>query len=189
VKRSRGKPRQLLFVHGGGKGAYADDSKLVASLKEKLGPGYVVRFPKMPNEAEPDYETWRRRILKELAVMGDDAVLVGHSIGASVAIKLVTDGELERSLAGVFLVSTPFWYDHEVWRWNEVELRSDAAKRIPRGLPVFLYHGRADEVVPFSHVGMYSKALPQAVVRRLGGRNHQLNDDLTEVARDISRLR
>ena len=120
--------------------------------------------------------------------MDDGAVLVGHSIGASVVIKLLTDGDLERSLAGVFLVSTPFWYDHEVWRWKDVELPSDAAARLPRGVPVFLYHGRADEVVPFSHVGMYAKALPKAVVRRLGVSNHQLNNDLTEVARDISRL-
>jgi uncharacterized protein len=177
----------VLFVHGGGSGAYAADSKLAANLEKKLGPGYVVRFPKMPNEAEPNYKTWKWRILKELAVMGDDAILVGHSIGASVIIKLLTDAELEHSLAGVFLVSTPFWYDHEVWHWEEVELPRDAAKRLPRGVPVFLYHGRADEFVPFSHVGKYAKALPKAVVRRLGG-NHQLNDDLTEVARDISRL-
>ena len=30
--------KHVLFVQGGGDGAYADDSKLVASLKEKLGP-------------------------------------------------------------------------------------------------------------------------------------------------------
>lgn len=179
----------MLFIHGGGEGAYADDSKLAADLKEKLGPGHVVRSPKMPNEADPDYGTWKRRILKDLTAMGADAVLVGHSIGASVVIKLLTDADLERSLAGVFLVATPFWYDHEVWRWKEVALPSDAAARLPRGVPVFLYHGRADEVVPFSHLGMYAKALPKAVVRRLWGRNHQLNDDMTEVARDISRLR
>jgi predicted alpha/beta hydrolase family esterase len=184
VKGSRRKARQVLFVHGGGDGAYALGAKMVASLEEKLGPGYVVRFPRMP---EPDYETWKRRILKELAVIGDDAILVGHSIGASVEIKLITEGKLDHSVAGVFLISTPFWYDHEVWNWNEVELPSDAAKRLPPGVPVFLYHGRADEVVPFAHVRMYAKALPRAVVRPIAG-NHQLDDDLTEVARDIGRL-
>lgn len=187
MKGSRRKTRQVLFVHGGGGGAHAEDAKLVASLEEKLGPGYVVRFPEMPNEAEPDYQTWRRRILQELAVMGDDAILVGHSIGASVLIKLLTDGKREHSLAGVFLVSTPFWYDHQVWRWKEVELPGDAVERLPRGVPVFLYHGRADEIVPFSHLEMYAKAFPEAVVRRLGG-NHQLDEDLTEVARDIGSL-
>jgi predicted alpha/beta hydrolase family esterase len=189
MKRSRRKTRPVLFVHGGGGGAYAADAKLAADLEEKLGPGYVVRFPKLPNEADPDYQTWKRRILKELGRMGDDAILVGHSIGASVAIKLVTDGEFEHSLAGVFLISTPFWYDHDVWHWKEVELRGDAGARLPGRVPLFFYHGREDEVVPFSHLGMYAKAFPKAVIRRLGGRDHQLNDDLTEVARDISRLR
>lgn len=187
VKGTRRKARQVLFIHGGGDGAYAEDSKLLVSLKEKLGPGYVVRFPKMRNEAEPDYKTWKRGILKELAVMGDNAIVVGHSIGASVLIRVVTEEELVHSLAGVFLISTPFWYDHKVWRWNEVRLPSDAAERLPRGVPLFLYHGRADEVVPVSHVGMYAKVFPDAVVRRLDG-DHQLNDDLTMVARDIGRL-
>ena len=56
------------------------------------------------------------------------------------------------------------------------------------GVPVFLYHGRDDEIVPFAHAGLYAKALPHAVVRPLDGRNHQLNDDLSEVAADIRRL-
>jgi hypothetical protein len=50
---------------------------------------------------------------------------------------------------------------------------------------MFPYHGRQDETVPFAHVALYAKALPQAVVRHLDGRNHQLNDDLSEVAADI----
>jgi uncharacterized protein len=176
---------QVLFVHGGGGGAFEDDSKLVTSLRSKLGAEYVVRYPKMPNEEDPDYEVWKDAIAGELAAMGTGAILIGHSIGASVAIRAVVDGSIEPSLAGVFLLATPFWHDHEVWHWKEVELPKNAAERIPDGMPVFLYHGRQDEVVPFSHVEMYAQALPQATVRRLDGRNHQLNDDLTEVAQDI----
>lgn len=181
--------RQVLFVHGGGAGAHAEDSKLVASLDEKLGPSYRVRYPMMPREADPDYMAWKQRICEELAVMGDDAILVGHSIGASVAIKLLAGRDRERSVAGVFLIAAPFWHDHEFWRWEEVRLPGDVAATLPSAMPIFLYHGRADEVVPFAHVEMYAEALPRAIVRRLHGRNHQLNDDLTEVASDISQLR
>ena len=180
--------KQVLFVHGAGGGAYAEDSKLAASLRDKLGPGYTVRYPMMPNEADPDYEVWKRRICQEVVLMGDNAVVVGHSIGASVLLRLLADEDLEQSLAGVFLVATPFWHDDEVWRWKEVELPKDASALLPVGLPVFLYHGRSDEVVPFSHVEMYAQALPGALVRRLDDRNHQLNEDLTEVAQDIRSL-
>ena len=142
----------------------------------------------MPNEADPDYSSWKQSIAGELALMGHNAILVGHSIGASVVIKLLADGDLKQSAAGVFLVAAPFWHDHEVWRWEDAELPEKVSSLLPIGVPVFLYHGRADEIVPFSHVEMYAKALPGAVVRGLDGRNHQLNDDLTEVAHDISHL-
>lgn len=180
---------QVLFVHGGGEGAYDEDSKLVASLRGTLGAAYVVRYPKMPNEADADYESWKNAIAGELATMGSGAILIGHSIGASVVIRAVVDGGIEQSLAGVFLLAAPFWHDHEFWCWKEVELPGNAAERIPHGMPVFLYHGRQDETVPFSHVEMYAHALPQATVRRLDGRDHQLDDDLTEVAQDIMLLR
>jgi uncharacterized protein len=181
--------RQVLFVHGGGGGAYAEDAKLVESLRATLGAGYVVRYPEMPSEEEPEYEVWKKVIAGELAAMGSGAILVGHSIGASVIIRAVVDGGIGQSLAGVFLLSAPFWYDHDFWRWDEVRLPADAAERIPDGLPVFLYHGRQDESVPFAHAEMYARALPQATLRPLEGHNHQLGNDLTEVAQDIMLLR
>lgn len=180
---------QVLFVQGGSEGAYEADSKLVTSLRGRLGADYVVRYPKMPNEDDPGYEAWKNAITGELAAMGSGAILVGHSIGASVLIRAVVGGGIGESLAGVFLLAAPFWHDHDFWCWKEVELPPNAAERIPGGLPVFLYHGRQDEFVPVSHVEMYVRALPQATVRRLDGRNHQLNDDLAEVAQDIMLLR
>lgn len=181
--------KQVLFVHGGGEGAYAEDAKLVESLRAGLGADYVVRYPEMPNEEEPEYEVWKNAIAGELAAMGRGAILVGHSIGGSVIIRAVVDGSVEPLLGGVFLLAAPFWYEHDFWRWDQVKLPGNAAERIPGGVPVFLYHARQDEVVPFSHVEMYARALPQATVRRLDGRNHQLGDDLTEVAHDIMLLR
>lgn len=179
--------KQVLFVHGGGDGAYAADVKLAEDLRRKLGPGYQLRFPQMPNEEEPDYQTWKRVILDKASDMGEGAILVGHSIGASVLIKMLTEPGPKPSIAGVFLAATPFWHDHEFWRWDEVALSADAGEHYPRDVPLFLYHGEED-AVPVAHVEMYAKALPMAVVRRLPGRDHQLNEDMTEVARDIEAL-
>lgn len=53
-----------------------------------------------------------------------------------------------------------------------------------RQLPIMA----AKMIVPLAHVDLYSAVMPQAFVRRLAGRNRQLNDDLPEVARDIRRL-
>lgn len=179
---------RVLFVHGAGEGAHAADAKLVASLREKLGRGFEVRYPLLPNESDPEYAAWKQSIAGELATIGNGALLVGHSIGASVLIKCLADGGFRQSIAGVFLVAAPFWHDHEVWRWKEAELPQDAADRLPRELPMFLYHGREDEIVPFSHLAMYAKLLPDATVRALDGRDHQVHEDLTEVADDVKRV-
>lgn len=188
VSMSNAKQRPVLFVHGAGEGAYAWDAKLVTSLRDRLGAGYVVRYPMLPNEADPDYETWKRCICEELTTLAGDVVLVGHSVGASVLIRLLCDGALERPVAGIFLIAAPFWHDHEVWRWKEVELPADAADQLPREAPLFLYHGREDEIVPFSHLDLYARKFPQASVRALDGRDHQLHDDLSEVAHDIRKV-
>lgn len=180
--------KKVLLVQGGGDGAYAADAKLAESLRGALGSTYEVRYPAMPNEEEPDYDTWKRIIEREALDMGDGAILVGHSIGASVLAKMFADRGSKASVAGVFLMSGPFWHDHEFWRWDEVALPDDASNHVPHDVPLFLYHGDADEFVPVSHLDMYAKALPNAVVRRLPGRNHQLNEDMTEVARDIASL-
>ena len=176
---------QVLFIHGGGEGAYAEDARLAASLARELGAGYSVHCPQMPNEREPDYTTWKNVIVEDLARIGDGAILVGHSIGASIIIKLLCESETRRALAGVFLVAAPFWHDHEIWRWEDVQLPHNASARLPGRIPLFFYHGLEDEVVPYSHAEMYAQTFPQAIVRGLSGRNHQLNDDLSEVARDI----
>jgi predicted alpha/beta hydrolase family esterase len=176
------------LIQGGSEGAHKYDAKLADSLRNKLGPTYEIRYPAMPNEAHPDYKNWKHFILQEVLQMGEDPILVGHSIGASVLIRILADRDQRQSIAGVFLIAGPFWHDHEFWRWDEVALPHDAAVHFPHGVPLFLYHGEEDEVVPVSHLNMYAKAFPQAVVRRLQQRNHQLNDDMSEVARDIESL-
>jgi hypothetical protein len=42
-----------------------------------------------------------------------------------------------------------------------------------------------DETVPPAHADRYARVIPQARLHRLPGRDHQLDDDLSEVARAI----
>jgi pimeloyl-ACP methyl ester carboxylesterase len=50
---------------------------------------------------------------------------------------------------------------------------------------VHVFHGSADEIAPPSHADLYARAIPQAQLHRLSGRDHQLNNDLSEVAKAI----
>jgi predicted alpha/beta hydrolase family esterase len=180
--------KHVLLVQGAGADTHDQwDKKLAASLERELGEGYAVRYPRMPNEADPRYSTWSAALLRELDNLEGGAILVGHSVGATILIHVVAEFLPKSRFGGIFLVAAPF-IGERGWPSDDIEPRSDLSERLPANVPVFLYHGEEDEIVPFAHVQLYAEALPQAVVRALAHRNHQLNDDLSQVAHDIQAL-
>jgi predicted alpha/beta hydrolase family esterase len=183
-KRRTALKRRVLFIHGGGEKVREADKKLAASLRDALGTLYDVRYPEMPAADRPWYETWKGQIAKVLAALDEKVILVGHSLGASVLLKYLSEEEVEKPVAGLFLVAAPYW-GAEDWEVEEYELREDFASTLPGRLPMFFYHSRDDKVVPFGHLALYQAKLPKATVRELDGRGHQFGDDLSEVARDI----
>jgi predicted alpha/beta hydrolase family esterase len=180
--------RQVLFVQGGGEDVHDQwDNQLVDSLKAELGSGYEIRYPVMPHEADPTYAGWKPAIQRELAALPAGAIVIGHSVGATVLLHLLAEWTPPSPLGAIFVIAAPF-IGPGGWDSDDFEARPDLADRLPRGVPIFLYHGRDDDTVPCGHVELYARALPRAEVRRLAGRDHQLNNRLTEVATDIRRL-
>jgi hypothetical protein len=182
--------KQILFIQGGGEGAYEEDGELVAYLRDALGAAYEVLYPQMPNESDPDYEPWKVQIKKELAALEGEVILIGHSLGSSFLLKYLAEEKIEKSIAGIFLMATPYW-GGDGWLYEGYEaiaLPEGFASKLPSGAPIFLYHGRDDETVPFAHLALYAEKLPQATIRALDGRGHQFNNDLSEVVEDIKSL-
>lgn len=180
--------KQILFVQGGGADVHeAWDLALVQSLRRELGSGYDVRYPTMPNESDPSVAHWRPTLERELASLGAGAIVVGHSVGATILIEVLASAATKTSLDAIVLIAAPF-VGEGGWPSEEIAPRPDLAERLSAEARVFLYHGEDDDVVPVAHVDLYARAIPRALVRRLAGRDHQLNDDLSEVARDIRDL-
>jgi predicted alpha/beta hydrolase family esterase len=179
--------KHVLFIHGGGEGAYAADAVLAQSLRQTLRAGYSLRYPRMPDEAAPEYEAWRNQIAQELAALGGPVTLVGHSLGPSVLLKYLVEAQPMQPIAGLFLAATPYW-GAEDWEVDEYRLPDGFAARLSATLPLLLYHCRDDEVVPFTHLGLYARQLPRATVRVIERGGHQFNDDLSTVAHNIERL-
>lgn len=179
--------RDVLFIQGAGEGTHANwDIHLVESLRRQLGPSYSVRYPEMPDEGNPTVAAWRPVLERELTALRPGSVVVGHSIGGTVLIHVLADAAPTIMLGAIALIAAPFIGDGG-WTSDELAPRTDLAERLPDA-PIFLYHGVDDAEVPVSHVDRYAAALPHAQVRRLAGRDHQLNNDLSEVARDIRAL-
>ncbi|MFO1144141.1 MAG: alpha/beta fold hydrolase [Amaricoccus sp.] len=177
--------RQVLFVQGAGAGTHDDwDQRLVASLERGLGTDYAVEYPRMPYEADPTYLKWKRALEAAFDGLGDGAVLVGHSFGATVLVNAIAAGPPRFAPGGVFLVAAPFAGEGG-WPVEGTEPRARLGSGLPEGVPICLYHGERDETVPVTHLDLYARAIPRAVIRRLPRRDHQLNDDLSPVAADI----
>jgi predicted alpha/beta hydrolase family esterase len=179
--------QQVLFIQGAGEGAYEEDEKLARSLGDALGAEFHVSYPRMPDEADPKDEAWLAQISRELASLEGKVILVGHSAGGAVLLKYLLEENIANPIAGVFLISIPYWGPEDE-QGDEYPLQEGFASRLPIGVPIFLYHSRDDEWVPFAHLGIYAGKIPQATVREFEGRGHQFNNDLSDVAADIKSL-
>ncbi|MCI0712103.1 MAG: alpha/beta hydrolase [Chloroflexi bacterium] len=177
---------QVVFLQGAGKGAYDVDGILVASLRDSLGDNYEVFYPRMPDEDNPTYKLWKNRLATEFLALGDEVIVVGHSLGGSVALKYLSEGDVSNDILGMFLLAMPYW-GAEDWEVDEYILQDDFAENLP-DVPIFLYHCLDDDVVPFSHLRLYADRMPDVRLREFAEGGHQFNDDMSAVATDIAHL-
>ena len=179
--------KEILFIQGGGNGGYEADAKLVSSLREALGTAYEVHYPEISSdETAPDFG-WLNQIGKEISEIEGEVVLAAHSLGASMLLKYLSENKLKKDIPGIFLISTPFWSGDEVWVQG-LQLKEDFADQLPKHIPIFLYHCKDDVEVSFEHLGIYAQKLHWATVREIASGGHQLNNDLSFVAKDIKSL-
>lgn len=138
----------------------------------------------MPRPAHPHYWAWARRI-DELIGSARRPILVGHSFGASVLLKYLSETVRRPEFAGLFLIATPFWGPD----FPEFALAPDFGERLRDVAPLYLYHSQDDPEIPFEHLERYRRVLPHARVRALEGHGHEFNQpEFPELAADIRGL-
>ena len=119
--------RQVLFIQGGGEGVHDRwDDKLVNRLRRELGPGYELRYPRMPNEAEPRYVAWKQAIEAELGALRPGAVIIGHSVGGSILAHALAERTPAGTLGAICLNRGPL---HRRGRVAERRHRSSTGSR------------------------------------------------------------
>jgi predicted alpha/beta hydrolase family esterase len=107
---------------------------------------------------------------------------VGHSFGASVLLKYLSETVRRPAFTGLFLIATPFWEPD----FPEFALAPDFGKRLRDVAPIYLYHSREDPEIPLEHLERYRRALPHAKVRVVQGRGHEFNQpEFPELVADI----
>jgi hypothetical protein len=119
-----------------------------------------------------------------MADLDDGAIVAGHSVGATILVNTLAEQPLKCVLEAIVLIAAPF-VGEGGWPSDEFELPKDLGARLPQGVRVHGFHGLWDETAPPSHADLYAQVIPQARVHRLPGRDHQLNNDLSDVAKVI----
>jgi predicted alpha/beta hydrolase family esterase len=153
---------QVLFIQGGGEDAHDKwDDKIVESLERELGSDYAIRYPRMPHEADPTYAAWKAALKRQFDRRDDGAILIGHSIGGTILIRTLADEPPTLTFAGIFLIAAPFVGDGG-WQSEDIKPLSDLGARLSEQTPI------------------YTQAIPQAVVRRLSGRDHPVHSGASE---------
>lgn len=174
----------VLFVQGAGEGAHEEDAALAESLEQALGHRYQVHFPRMPDEADPNFDSWAQKIFAELSALHGKVFLVGHSVGGSILLKYLSEEEIPKPIAGLFLLAAPSW-DANEWNFDDLKLPPNLDETLASISRIFLYHSRDDAVVPFGHLALHGARLPRATVRAVESGGHQFGNDLADVAKDI----
>ena len=179
--------KQVLFIQGGGERGYQTDAKLVRSLQAELGSGYAISYPAMKtDETAPDFG-WLAQIGREISKLQDNAILTAHSLGASLLLKYLSENNVPVKIAGVFLIAAPFWSGKEDWKQG-LKLHADFAERLPENTPIYFYHARDDEEVPFDQLASYRKKVPLATFREIESGGHMIDNSIGIIADDIREL-
>jgi len=179
--------KQVLFIQGGGDDGYKADANLVTSLQKMLGSNYKLNYPRLQTDNTVTDFGWPKQIGQEIGKLRDKGILVAHSLGASLLLKYLTENVIVKKIAGIFLLSTPFWSGDEEWKQG-LKLRQNFEKAFPKDSRIFFYQCRDDEEVPFDHFAIYQDKLPRASFREIERGGHQLGDSLALVADDIKGL-
>jgi predicted alpha/beta hydrolase family esterase len=179
--------KHVLFIQGGGEDGYNSDTVLAASLQKTLGKDYDVSYPKLHTDERVADFGWPGQIGQKISGIKGEGLIVGHSLGASMILKFISENKMKEKLAGIFLISTPFWKGDEDWKQG-LKLNKNFADKLPKSIPIFLYHCRDDKEVAFSDLNLYREKLTVATFRDIPTGGHQFNNDLTIVANDIKSL-
>jgi predicted alpha/beta hydrolase family esterase len=178
--------KQVLFIQGGGNDGYQADKTLAASLKKNLGKEYQVDYPEIQSdEALPNFG-WTKQIRENIDRFSHGFILVGHSFGASMILKYLSENSVSKITEGIFLLATPFWGGNEEWQ-KSLKLKDNFADKLPE-VPIFLYHCQDDEEIPISHLHSYQQKLTMATFREIKSGGHQFSNDLALITRDIKSL-
>ena len=196
--------KQVLVIHGGD--AYPSRKQYLAALKrkkfnfqkairkgwkdnlgEKLGTGYQVVMPRMPNMDNARYAEWKIWLEKIIPHLEQEFVLVGHSMGGIFLAKYLAENKFPKKALAVLLVAAPFEGDKRKYSLVDFRLKKDLSMLQHQTAKLVFFYSADDKVVPLSDLERYRKKLPRADYRIFLKRGHFNEPSFPEIVREIKK--
>ena len=171
--------KQIVVVHGGNtfdtyeeylnylKNYELNFDKLKAegwkeTLDEKLGEGFEVISPEMPNSANAKYSEWKIIFDKLIPFLEVTVVLMGHSLGGIFLAKYLSENSFPKKILATYLIAAPYDDKDSEDSLGDFILPATLEKFKRQVGRIFIYHSEDDSIVPFVDFKKYTKALPKA---------------------------
>jgi predicted alpha/beta hydrolase family esterase len=180
----------ILFLHCAGPQGDGEGSNfLTRFLRAHLEPHCKVLIPHMPDPEDPHYKPWKKKLERLLRDRGDrELFIVGHSLGASVALKYLSEKPPMKAIAGLFLIGAVYW-GLDDWKVSEYSFERNFHRHLGYIPNIFFYHSKDDAVVPVSHLWHFAVALPDARIREFEHEGHLYVKGIPQLLADIKSVK
>lgn len=193
--------RQVFVIHGGDCfDSYEEYLEYLRNYEMKLEnigrrdwkssiapafPEFDVYVPDMPNKKNARYAEWKIIFDKLVALMHDDVVLVGHSLGGIFLAKYLSENSIDKKIASLHLVAAPF-DSAGAESLGDFTLAHDLGKISDQAPAVFFYFSSDDPVVDLSNRDKYKAQLPNAKFIDFSDRKHFNQETFPELVKNIT---
>ena len=192
--------QQIIFIHGGTSfnsyERYIEDLKSKAVHKDRLTYSPVwfqlmgqslsskveVLLPTMPNKQNASYSEWCIWFERLQEVAEEDAIYIGHSLGAIFLAKYLAGNKLKKTAKAVLMLAGPYSDEsQEDLGGFTIGGEDDLSHIYESTNRVVVVHAPDDPVVDVQEQERYKKALPMAEYRLMPGSDHFMRADFPEM--------
>ena len=196
------KKKQIIVIHGGGvfvsyreyinflkksKVSLDRKSDWKESLEKKLGKGFKVILPRMPNRNNARYLEWKIWFENFFPFLGKNVVLVGHSLGGIFLTRYLSENKFPKRILTTILVAASYDNRKSETLSSGFVLKKDLSKLQKQSKKLIFFHSRDDKQVPFSSFEEYKKSLPKATFIEFKRRGHFNQSSFPEIVREIKK--
>lgn len=151
------------------------------SLQEKLGDGFEILRPRMPNAGNANYKEWKIWFERMVPFLNHGVIFIGHSLGGIFLVKYFSENMLPMKIKAVLLFAAPFGC-------TKFTLPKSFKKFNEQAGGICLLHSKDDPVVPFDHLNKYLQKLPNAKPIVFKDKKHFNQESFPEIVKLLKNL-